>query len=126
MKPNWVATIEGENELEIKVGIQEREDGRFEVVGKPKGGEIESAEQIDDTYDLALDSIGIMYRGDAWKLQWIDKYKTQKKYIAKLKQVPLKIPVETYESYRDACERNGTKPVTELRKFIDEYIKVAP
>lgn len=81
MKTNWVATIAGENELEIKVGIQDREDGRFEVVGKPNGGEIESTEQIDDTYELALDSIGIMYRGDTWKLQWIDKYKTQKNIL---------------------------------------------
>lgn len=92
MKPNWVATIEGENELEIKVGIQEREDGRFEVVGKPKGGEIESAEQIDDTYDLALDSIGIMYRGDV-EIAMDRQIQNSKKYIAKLKQVPLKIPV---------------------------------
>ncbi|MBK5244270.1 MAG: hypothetical protein JJE18_04465 [Eubacteriaceae bacterium] len=52
-----------------------------------------------------------------------DKYEAQKKYIAKLKQIPLKIPPETHEAYRAACEKNGTKPVTELRKFIDKYIR---
>lgn len=83
---------------------------------------LEESDQLDDhwNWDISDGELHVIYT------ETIPKYTAQKKYIAKLKQIPLKIPVETYESYRTACERNGTKPVTELRKFIDEYIKSAP
>ena len=44
-----------------------------------------------------------------------DKYAPQKKYISKLKQIPLKIPHEEYEQFKDVCSKNGSKPVTEIR-----------
>jgi len=74
MKISWVAIIETEKGT-AKVGIRKCEDGKFEVVGKLPDGTIEDTDQIDDTYEMALDSIGIMFRGDTWKLwklQWID------------------------------------------------------
>jgi len=51
-----------------------------------------------------------------------DKYTSQKKYIATLKQVSLKIKPEIYDAFREKCLLNGTTPTTELRKFINEYI----
>jgi len=83
---------------------------------------LDECDQLDThwNWDIEDGELHVIYT------ETLPKYAAQKKYIAKLKQIPLKIPVETYEAYRLACERNGTKPVTELRKFIDEYIKSAP
>ncbi|MDN5289883.1 MAG: hypothetical protein PWQ06_122 [Anaerophaga sp.] len=123
MKTDWVAKIEGENGMEIKVGIQKREDERFEIVGKLPNGTVENADQIDDTYEMALDSIGIMYGGDTWKLQWIDKYTAQKKYMAeKLKKFEFRMKPEIIEEFKEKTKAAGSNPTAEIKKFILNYI----
>ncbi|HEY5555645.1 hypothetical protein [Acetobacterium sp.] len=63
---SWVATIEGVHGVgEIKIGIQKREDGRFDIVGKQKNGEIADCE-------LTGDSIRIVYSSDV-SFQWIER-----------------------------------------------------
>lgn len=36
---------------------------------------------------------------------------------------PLDLRPEVLEAYRAACERNGTSPTTEIKKFIADYIE---
>ena len=38
---------------------------------------------------------------------------------------PLDLRPEVLEAFRAACEKNGTKPTTEIKKFIAEYIEKA-
>lgn len=82
---------------------------------------LEESEQLDEhwNWDIGDSELHVIYT------ETLPKYAAQKKYLAKLKQIPLKIPIETYEAYREACEKNGTKPVTELRNFINHYIEAA-
>jgi len=47
-----------------------------------------------------------------------DKYKAQKKYMAKLKKFCFRLPPEEWEAFRESCERAGSTPTTEIRKFI--------
>lgn len=80
---------------------------------------LKESDQLDEhwNWDIGDGELHVIYT------ETLPKYVAQKKYLAKLKQIPLKIPVETFESYRETCEKNGTKPVTELRNFINYYIK---
>ncbi|WP_303871665.1 hypothetical protein [Acetobacterium wieringae] len=82
---------------------------------------LEESDQLDEHWNWDIDDgeLHVIYT------ETLPKYEAQKKYLAKLKQIPLKIPVETFEAYREACEKNGTKPVTELRNFIKNYIEKA-
>lgn len=36
---------------------------------------------------------------------------------------PLDLRPEVLEAYRAACERNGTSPTAEIKKFIADYIE---
>lgn len=36
---------------------------------------------------------------------------------------PLDLRPEVLEAYRSACERNGTSPTAEIKKFIADYIE---
>ena len=47
-----------------------------------------------------------------------DKYVAQKKYMAKLKKFCFRLPPEEWEAFRESCERAGSTPTTEIRKFI--------
>ncbi|PKM71217.1 MAG: hypothetical protein CVU92_09560 [Firmicutes bacterium HGW-Firmicutes-17] len=80
---------------------------------------LEESDQLDEHWHWDIDDgeLHVIYT------ETLPKYVAQKKYLAKLKQIPLKIPIEKFDAYRDACEKNGTKPVTELRSFINNYIE---
>lgn len=50
------------------------------------------------------------------------------KYVAQIKSLrknyvrfSLDLRPEVLEEFRAVCERNGTKPTTEIKKFISEY-----
>lgn len=66
----YVATIETDKGT-AKVGIEERNE-RFWVVGLFSDGTIEETEQNDESFELAIDSIGIMYGNDVWGLEWLE------------------------------------------------------
>jgi len=67
----WVATVETEC-CQIVLGIQENDVERFEIVGKYGNGDFEKTGRIYDTSDIALESIGMMYGGEHWFLEWIN------------------------------------------------------
>lgn len=53
-----------------------------------------------------------------------DKYKSQAKHLrAKYVRFSLDFKPEVLEAYKNACKKNSTTPTTEIKKFVDEYIK---
>lgn len=54
------------------------------------------------------------------------KYDAQQKYMRKTYvRFPLDLRPEVLAAFREACEKNGTKPTTEIKRFIAEYIAKA-
>lgn len=52
------------------------------------------------------------------------KYKAQQKHLReKYVRFPLDLKPNVLEAFRYACERQGTKPTTEIKKFINQYIE---
>lgn len=51
------------------------------------------------------------------------KYQPQIKNLRKnYVRFPLDLKPDVLEAFRSACEKNGTKPTTEIKKFISQYI----
>ena len=67
----WVATIETERG-QAMLGIQKNSKGQFEWMGKHENGVIEKTGQTDETREIALESIEMLYGGDPWFLTWIN------------------------------------------------------
>lgn len=54
------------------------------------------------------------------------KYTRQAAYNRKTYvRFPLDLKPEVLEAYKAACQKNGTTPTTEIKKFIAEYIEKA-
>ena len=54
------------------------------------------------------------------------KSEIQQKYMRKTYvRFPLDLRPEVLAAFREACEKYGTKPTTEIKKFIAEYIAKA-
>lgn len=54
------------------------------------------------------------------------KYESQQKYNRKTYvRFPLDLKPDVLAAYRAACEKNGTTPTTEIKKFIAQYIEQA-
>ena len=70
-KTEWVATIETELG-QVELGIQETSNNLFEIIGKYEDGTIEKTEQTDETRELAIESIKLMYNGGLWFLEWLN------------------------------------------------------
>ena len=52
------------------------------------------------------------------------KYKAQQKYNRKhYVRFPLDLKPEVLEAFRAACQKNGSAPTTEIKRFIEEYIR---
>ena len=52
------------------------------------------------------------------------KYKRQAEYNRKTYvRFPLDLKPDVLAAFRAACEANGTKPTTEIKKFITGYIE---
>lgn len=52
------------------------------------------------------------------------KYAAQQRYNRKnYVRFPLDLKPDILEAFRAACDKNGTKPTTEIKKFITEYIQ---
>ena len=48
----------------------------------------------------------------------------QKEYRKRnYKQFPIDISPEMLEEFKAACEKNSTKPTTEIKRFIAQYIE---
>ena len=53
-----------------------------------------------------------------------DKYKNQIKHLrANYKKFHIDFKFEVFNKFQDICKRNNTTPTTEIRKFVDSYIK---
>ena len=52
-----------------------------------------------------------------------DKYAAQKRYMAKLKEVRVKMNAEKYEAFKAAAHENGTSIHRLITDFVDEYLK---
>lgn len=51
------------------------------------------------------------------------KYRPQIKNLRKnYVRFPLDLKPDMLEAFRSACKKNGTKPTTEIKKFISQYI----
>jgi len=70
-KTEWVATIETERG-QVELGIQETSNNLFEIIGKYEDGTIEKTEQTDETREMAIESIKLMYNGGLWFLEWLN------------------------------------------------------
>ena len=54
------------------------------------------------------------------------KYSAQQNHIRKnYVRFPLDLKPELLEKFKAACEKNNTKPTTEIKKFIADYIEKA-
>lgn len=54
------------------------------------------------------------------------KYSAQQNHLRKnYVRFPLDLKPEVLEQFKAACEKNNTKPTTEIKKFIAEYIEKA-
>lgn len=54
------------------------------------------------------------------------KYARQAAYLRKTYvRFPLDLRPDVLAAFREACEKNGTKPTTEIKKFISDYIAKA-
>ena len=52
------------------------------------------------------------------------KYQSQMKNLRKnYVRFPLDLKPDVLEAVRAACEKNGTKATTEIKKFINQYIE---
>jgi len=57
-------------------------------------------------------------------LQEESKYKAQQKHLReKYVRFSLDLKPNVLEAFRNACEHCGTKPTTEIKKFINQYIE---
>lgn len=53
-----------------------------------------------------------------------NKYKAQIKYRKKnYKQFNIDFRFDTFNKFVATCKKNKTKPTTEIKKFVDDYIK---
>lgn len=51
-------------------------------------------------------------------------YSPQQKHLrSNYVRFPLDLKPEVLQQFKDACNMNGTTPTTEIKKFINEYIK---
>ena len=51
-------------------------------------------------------------------------YKAQQKHLrTKYVCFPLDLKPDILDKFKDKCKQNGTTPTTEIKKFINEYIK---
>ena len=48
---------------------------------------------------------------------------SQKYRAAKIKRVPLDVPITEYEAFKTACDAQGDKLNTVLREAMQEYVK---
>lgn len=54
------------------------------------------------------------------------KYRLQQNHLRKnYVRFPLDLKPDILEAFRAACDKNKTKPTTEIKKFIAEYIRKA-
>ena len=54
------------------------------------------------------------------------KYSRQAEYNRRTYvRFPLDLKPDVLEAFKNACEKNGTKPTTEIKQFIAEYCKRA-
>lgn len=52
------------------------------------------------------------------------KYKAQQKHLReKYVRFSLDLKPDILKAFRNACELQGTKPTTEIKKFINQYIE---
>lgn len=52
-----------------------------------------------------------------------NKYKSQQNYIRKnYVRFPLDLKPETLDLFKKACEKCGTTPTTEIKRFIADFI----
>lgn len=53
-----------------------------------------------------------------------DKYNAQKKYRKKnYKQFNIDFKPYIFDKFVSVCKKNNTKPTTEIKKFVEEYIR---
>lgn len=53
-----------------------------------------------------------------------NKYKAQIKYRKNnYKQFNIDFRFDTFNTFVDICKKNNTTPTTEIKKFVEEYIK---
>lgn len=53
-----------------------------------------------------------------------NKYKSQMKYRkSNFKQFNIDFRFDTFDKFQEICKKNNTTPTTEIKKFVDEYIK---
>lgn len=56
--------------------------------------------------------------------EYKSKYSNQIKHIqSKYKKFHIDFKIETFEKLQEICKRNHTTPTTEIKKFVDDYIK---
>ena len=54
------------------------------------------------------------------------KYSKQANHIRKnYVRFPLDLKPEVHDAFKTACEKNGTKPTTEIKRFIAQYCEEA-
>lgn len=75
----WVAIVDGDfgddkPTRKIKIGIKEREDGRFDIVNKQGKRAVEHLDSVEDTYDKAVEAVAMYWYADClWGFEWIEK-----------------------------------------------------
>jgi hypothetical protein len=53
-----------------------------------------------------------------------NKYKHQIKYLKNhFKKFQIDFRKETFQTFQELCKKNSTTPTTEIKKFVDSYIK---
>lgn len=53
-----------------------------------------------------------------------NKYKNQIKHLrSNYKKFHIDFKFDVFNKFQDICKRNNTTPTTEIRKFVDNYIK---
>ena len=58
------------------------------------------------------------------KEEIMPNYSSQQKHLrSNYVRFPLDLKPEVLQQFKDACNMNGTTPTTEIKKFINEYIK---
>lgn len=56
--------------------------------------------------------------------EYKNKYKAQIKYRKNnYKQFNIDFRFDTFNKFQEICKKNNTTPTTEIKKFVDEYIK---
>ena len=52
------------------------------------------------------------------------KYKSQQNYLRRnYIRFPLDLKPDILEAFKKACQKNHTKPTTEIKRFIESYCK---